>query len=82
MLVGAAISSGRKRGCRLKDKFHRLKARHAAMRDFAIAIAPTMLAKGMAYRDLGEAYLDQIGRSRIPSQTSSVGASASVSRHA
>ena len=70
MLVGAAISAARKRGSYLKDKFHRLKARRGAMRA-ALAIAHKilvsayhMLAKGLAYHDLGEAYLDQIGQSR------------------
>jgi len=70
MLVGAAVSAARKRGSYLKDKFHRLKARRGAMRA-ALAIAHKilisayhMLAKGLPYRDLGEAYLDQIGQSR------------------
>ena len=69
MLVSAAISA-RTRGSYLKDKFHRLKARRGAMRA-ALAIAHKilvsayhMLAKGLPYRDLGEAYLDQIGQSR------------------
>jgi hypothetical protein len=54
------------KGSYLKDKFHRLKARRGAMRA-ALAIAHKilvsayhMLAKGLPYRDLGEAYLDQI----------------------
>ena len=54
----------------LKDKFHRLKARRGALRA-ALAIAHKilvsayhMLAKNLPYRDLGEAYLDQIGQSR------------------
>ena len=70
MLVGAAISAARTKGSYLKDKFHRLKARRGAMRA-ALAIAHKilvsayhMLAKGLPYRDLGEAYLDQIGQSR------------------
>jgi len=70
MLVGAAISAARTRGSYLKDKFHRLKARRGAMRA-ALAIAHKilvsayhMLAKGLAYHDLGEAYLDQIGQTR------------------
>jgi transposase len=70
MLVGAAISAAKTRGSYLKDKFHRLKARRGAMRA-ALAIAHKilvsayhMLAKGLAYHDLGEAYLDQIGQSR------------------
>jgi transposase len=54
----------------LRDKFHRLKARRGALRA-ALAIAHKivvaayhMLAKGVAYRDLGDAYLDQIGERR------------------
>jgi transposase len=70
MLVGAAISAAKTRGSYLNDKFHRLKARRGAMRA-ALAIAHKilvsayhMLAKGLAYRDLGEAYLDQSGQTR------------------
>src|SRR5208337_2400535 len=70
ILVGAAISAARTKGSYLKDKFHRLKARRGAMRA-ALAIAHKilvsayhMLAKGLPYRDLGEAYLDQIGQTR------------------
>jgi transposase len=70
ILVGAAISAARTKGSYLKDKFHRLKARRGALRA-ALAIAHKilvaayhMLAKGLAYRDLGEAYLDQIGQTR------------------
>ena len=70
ILVGAAISASRTKGSYLKDKFHRLKARRGALRA-ALAIAHKilvsayhMLAKNSPYRDLGEAYLDQIGQSR------------------
>jgi transposase len=70
LLVGAAISASRTKGSYLKDKFHRLKARRGAMRA-ALAIAHKilvaayhMLAKGLPYRDLGEAYLDQIAQTR------------------
>jgi transposase len=70
MLVGAAISAGRTKGSYLKDKFYRLKARRGSLRA-ALAIAHKiliaayhMLAKGIPYRDLGEAYLDQIDRTR------------------
>ena len=70
MLVGAAISAARTKGSYLKDKFHRLKARRGAMRA-ALAIAHKilvaayhMLAKGVAYHELGEAYLDQIRQTR------------------
>ena len=70
ILVGAAISAARTKGSYLRDKFHRLKARRGALRA-ALAIAHKivvaayhMLARGVAYRDLGEAYLDQIGERR------------------
>ena len=70
MLVGAAVAAGRTKGSSLKDNYHRLKARRGALRvAFAIAhkilvAAYHMLAKGLAYRDLGEAYLDQISQTR------------------
>jgi hypothetical protein len=58
------------KGSYLKDKFYRLKARRGALRA-ALAIAHKilvaayhMLAKRLAYRDLGEAYLDQIDQTR------------------
>ena len=70
MLVGAAISASRTRGSYLKDKFYRLRARRGGLRA-ALAIAHKilvaayhMLANGVGYRDLGEAYLDQIGERR------------------
>jgi transposase len=70
ILVGAAVSAGRTKGSYLKDKFHRLRARRGPLRA-ALAIAHKilvaayhMLAKGVAYHELGEAYLDQIQQSR------------------
>jgi transposase len=69
-LVGTATSAARTKGAYLKDKFHRLKARRGAMHAaLAIAhkilvVAYHMLAKGWPYRELGEAYLDQIARTR------------------
>ena len=70
ILVGAAISAARTKGSYLRDKFHRLKARRGALRA-ALAIAHKivvaayhMLARGVVYRDLGDAYLDQIGERR------------------
>ena len=70
ILVGAAVAAGRTKGSYLKDKYHRLKARRGALRA-ALAIAHKilvsayhMLAKGVGYRDLGEAYLDQLHQSR------------------
>jgi len=69
-LVGAAIAAARTKGSYLKDKFYRLKARRGAMRA-ALAIAHKiliaayhMLARGVGYRELGEAYLDQIDQTR------------------
>ena len=70
ILVGAATSASRTKGSYLKDKYHRLKARRGALRA-ALAIAHKilvaayhMLAKGLAYRDLGEAYLDRLHQTR------------------
>jgi transposase len=70
MLVGAAVSAGRSKGTYLKDKHHRLKARRGGLRA-ALAIAHEilvaayhMLAKGVAYHELGAAYLDQIAQNR------------------
>ena len=70
ILVSAAISASRTKGSYLKDKFHRLKARRGDLRA-ALAIAQKilvcayhMLAQNLPYRDLGEAYLDQIGQTR------------------
>jgi transposase len=66
-LVEAASSAARTRGSYLKDKFYRLKARRGYKRA-AMAIAHKilisayhMLAEGVDYRELGEAYLDHIG---------------------
>jgi transposase len=73
MLVGAAISGSRTKGSYLKDKFYRLKARRGSLRA-ALALAHKilvaayhMLAKGTDYKDLGEAYLDQLGRTHTVS---------------
>ena len=70
ILVGAALSASRTKGSYLKDKYYRLKARRGALRA-ALAIAHKilvavyhMLAKNLFHRELGEAYLDQIGQSR------------------
>jgi hypothetical protein len=73
ILGGGAISAAKTKGSCLKHKHHRLKARRGALRA-ALAIAQKilvsayhMLAKNFPYRDLGEAYLDQIGQSRTVS---------------
>lgn len=70
MLVGAARPAARTKGSYFKDKYYRLKARRGSMRA-AVAIAHKilvaayhMLARRVDYRDLGEAYLDQIDRTR------------------
>jgi len=69
-LVGAAVCAGRTKGSYLKDKYHRLRARRGALRA-ALAIAHKilvaayhMLSRGLPYRDLGEAYLDQLDQTR------------------
>ena len=69
-LVSAAIAASRTKGTYLRDKFYRLKARRGAMRA-ALAIAHKilvaayhMLVRGVDYRELGEAYLDQIDQTR------------------
>jgi hypothetical protein len=69
-LVLTATSAGRTKRTYLRDKYHRLKARRGAMRA-ALAIAHKilvsayhMLAKGLAYRELGKVYLDLIDQTR------------------
>ncbi len=66
----AAIGASRRKGSYYKDKYHRLKARRGYLRA-ALAIAHKilvaayhMLATGVPFRDLGEAYLDQQARRR------------------
>jgi len=69
-LVEAATSAARTSGY-LKDKFYRLKARRGYKRA-ALAVAHKilvavyhMLATGVAYRDLGEGYLDRVGHQHV-----------------
>lgn len=69
-LVTAATSAARTKGGYLKDKYYRLKARRGGLRA-AVAIAHKILvaafhilSQGVAYRDLGDAYLDNIDRTR------------------
>jgi transposase len=57
ILVGSAMSAAPTKGSYLKDKFHRLKAK-------ILVCAYRVLAKNLPYRDLGEAYLDQISQTR------------------
>jgi len=69
-LVTAAVCASRQRGSYYKDKYHRLRARRGRLRA-AMAIAHKiliaayhMLAGGVPYRELGEAFLDQQARQR------------------
>jgi transposase len=70
ILVGAAMAAKNTKGSYFRDKYHRLKARRGAMRA-ALAIAHKilvaayhMLSRGVGYRELGEAYLDQLDQTR------------------
>lgn len=70
ILVGAARAAARTKGSYFRDKFHRLKARRGAKRA-EVAIAHKilvavyhMLSRHVGYRDLGEAYLDQIDQTK------------------
>jgi transposase len=70
-LVEAASSAARKTGSYLKDKFFRLKARRGYKRA-AMAIAHKVLkaahrilSTAAEYKDLGEAYLDQLDERRV-----------------
>lgn len=69
-LVSAATSAAKTKGAYLKDKYFRLRARRGGLRA-AVAIghkiliaAYHMLSKGVAYQDLGDAYLDNVDRTR------------------
>lgn len=69
-LVEAAQAAVRKKGSYLHDKFHRLKARRGYKRALVaiahkILIAIYHVLRGdTGYRDLGDAYLDQLGARR------------------
>jgi transposase len=70
-LYDAAKGASNKKGSYLKDKFYRLKARRGYNRA-AIAVghkiltaAYHMLSKGVDYKDLGEAYLDQLDKTQV-----------------
>jgi transposase len=69
-LVTAAVCGSRQKGSYYKDKYHRLRARRGRLRAvMAIAhkiliAAYHMLAGGVPYRELGEAFLDQQARQR------------------
>jgi transposase len=69
-LVTAAVCGSRRKGSYYKDKYHRLKARRGRLRA-AVAIAHKilvaayhMLAGGVPFRELGEAFLDRQARQR------------------
>jgi transposase len=71
VLIEAANAASRAKGTYLKDKFFRLKARRGHKRA-AMAIAHKilsaayhLLSKGIAYKDLGEAYLDTIRAAHV-----------------
>ena len=72
-LVEAALAASRKAGSYLKDKFFRLKARRGYKRAaMAIAhkilmVAYRILSTGAEYKELGEAYLDQLDQRRVVS---------------
>jgi transposase len=70
-LVQAAVCASKKKGCYLKEKYWRLKARRGPMRA-ALAIAHKiliaayhMLAHGVDYKDLGAVYLDRISANQV-----------------
>jgi transposase len=70
-LYDAGRAASQAKGTYLKDKFCRLKVRRGYERA-AIAIghkiliaAYHMLAKGLAYKELGEAYLDHLDKTKI-----------------
>jgi transposase len=70
-LVEAGNAASRKKGSYLKTKFHRLKARRGHKRA-AMAIghkilifAYHMLSKGLDYKELGEAYLDHLDKTKV-----------------
>lgn len=70
-LVQAAVAASRTRGTYLKEKYHRLKA-HCGPKRAALAIAHKILVAayhllrdGVAYRELGAAYLDQQREARV-----------------
>jgi transposase len=65
-LVTAAIGASKTRGCHLREKHRRLRARrgemraHVAIAHKILVAAYHILARGSDYQDLGPAYLDQI----------------------
>lgn len=71
ILVQGAVAAARQKGSYFRDKYYRLKARRGGNRA-ALAIAHKilvavyhMLSSGQPYRELGDAYLDKLSRSRV-----------------
>jgi transposase len=71
ILVQSATAAGRKKGTYLHRKYHRLRARLGPKRA-ALAIAHRilvsayhMISRRQDYKDLGDAYLDQISEARV-----------------
>jgi transposase len=70
-LVEAAVAASHKKGSYLREKYHRLRARRGSKRA-AMAIghkiliaAYHILSTGVAYHDLGAAYLDRVEPRRV-----------------
>jgi transposase len=73
-LVTAAMGAAKTRGCYLREKYRRMRARRGEMRAH-VAIAHSilvaafhMLANGSDYQDLGPSYLDRIDQRRTANQ--------------
>jgi transposase len=71
ILVQAATAAGRQKGTYLHRKYHRLRARLGPKRA-ALAVAHRilvsayhMISRRQDYKDLGDAYLDQISEARV-----------------
>jgi transposase len=71
ILVQSALSSGRVKGTYLHRKYHRLRARLGPKRA-ALAVAHRilisayhMISRSQDYKDLGDAYLDQISETKV-----------------
>ena len=69
-LVQAALGAARKKGSYFRDKFYRLKARRGYRRAVValarklLIVAYHLLKSGRPFQELGDAYLDQLSRSR------------------
>jgi transposase len=71
ILVDAAHAARNQRGSYLRDKYYRLKARRGnkraiiALAHKILVAAYQILKTGQRYRDLGDAYLDQVDEKRV-----------------